>query len=123
VSGRRRPYRTLPPQPGKDIGGQARNAAAGHPRPGPDEVAIVGPDDVTSFAALQDALSKGGSADLSYFVSDLLDLDGLDPTKPKPPNRLMLSGLCASRPPAMGRWRRTMAAVTSRDGNHASMFT
>jgi bifunctional non-homologous end joining protein LigD len=33
---------------------------------------------VTSFAALQDALSKGGSADLVYFVFDLLHLDGLD---------------------------------------------
>ncbi len=42
------------------------------------EVAIVGPDGVTSFAALQDALSKGGSADLVYFVFDLLHLDGLD---------------------------------------------
>ena len=42
------------------------------------EVAIVGPDGVTSFAALQDALSKGGPADLIYFVFDLLHLDGLD---------------------------------------------
>jgi len=42
------------------------------------EVAIVGPDGVTSFAALQDALSKGGPADLVYFVFDLLNLDGLD---------------------------------------------
>ena len=33
----------------------------------PEEVAIVGPDGVTSFAALQDALSKGGSADLVYY--------------------------------------------------------
>jgi hypothetical protein len=68
---------------------------------------------VRSFAALQDAMSKGGSADLVYFVFDLLHLDGLDLTMR--PNRLMLSGFCASRPLAMGHWRRTMA-VTSRDG-------
>ena len=49
--------------------------------------------------ALQDGLSKGGATDLVYFVFDLLHLDGLDLTKP--PNRLTLSGLCASRPPAM----------------------
>jgi bifunctional non-homologous end joining protein LigD len=33
---------------------------------------------VTSFAALQDALSKGRAADLIYFAFDLLHLDGLD---------------------------------------------
>ena len=93
----------LPMEPAADgpIMPQARNAAAGHPRPGPEKVAIDGPDGVTSFAALQDALSKGGSADLVYFVFDLLHLDGLDLTKP--PNRLMLSGLCASRPHGGGR--------------------
>ena len=70
----------LPMEPAADgpIMPQARNAAAGHPRPGPEKVAIVGPDGVTSFAALQDALSKGGSADLVYFAFDLLHLDGLD---------------------------------------------
>ena len=44
------------------------------------EVAVLGPDGVTSFAALQDALSKGHSADLVYFAFDLLHLDGLDLT-------------------------------------------
>jgi bifunctional non-homologous end joining protein LigD len=33
------------------------------------EVAVLGPDGVTNFAALQDALSKGHSADLVYFHS------------------------------------------------------
>jgi bifunctional non-homologous end joining protein LigD len=44
------------------------------------EVAVLGPDGVTSFAALQDALSKDHSADLVYFAFDLLHLDGLDLT-------------------------------------------
>ena len=44
------------------------------------EVAVHGPDGVTSFAALQDALSKGGAADLVYFAFDFLHLDGLDLT-------------------------------------------
>jgi bifunctional non-homologous end joining protein LigD len=44
------------------------------------EIAVLGPDGVTSFAALQDALSKGHSADLVYFAFDLLHLDGLDLT-------------------------------------------
>ena len=44
------------------------------------EVAILGRDGVTSFAALQDALSKGLAADLVYFAFDLLHLDGLDLT-------------------------------------------
>jgi bifunctional non-homologous end joining protein LigD len=42
------------------------------------EVVVLGPDGVTSFAALQDALSKGRSGDLVYFVFDLLHLNGLD---------------------------------------------
>jgi len=42
------------------------------------EVAVLGPDGVTSFAALQDTLSKGHAADLVYFAFDLLHLDGLD---------------------------------------------
>ena len=42
------------------------------------EIAVLGPDGVTSFAALQDALSKGHSGELVYFVFDLLHLDGLD---------------------------------------------
>jgi bifunctional non-homologous end joining protein LigD len=32
------------------------------------EVAVLGPDGVTSFAALQDVLSKGHSGDLVYFT-------------------------------------------------------
>jgi bifunctional non-homologous end joining protein LigD len=44
------------------------------------EVAVLGPDGVTSFAALQDALSKGHAGDLVYFAFDLLHLDGLDLT-------------------------------------------
>ena len=42
------------------------------------EIAVLGPDGVTSFARLQDALSKSRSGDLVYFVFDLLYLDGLD---------------------------------------------
>jgi bifunctional non-homologous end joining protein LigD len=42
------------------------------------EVAVLGPDGVTSFARLQDALSKSRSSNLVYFVFDLLHLDGLD---------------------------------------------
>ena len=79
------------------LGTQARSVLD----PAAASVRIVGPDDVTSFAALRDALSKGGSADLVYFVFDLLHLDRLDLTKP--PNRLTLSGLCASRPHGGGR--------------------
>ena len=37
-----------------------------------------GEDGVTSFAALQDTLSKSRSGDLVYFVFDLLLLDRLD---------------------------------------------
>jgi hypothetical protein len=42
------------------------------------EVAVLGSDGVTSFARLQDALSKNRSGDLVYFVFDLLHLDGCD---------------------------------------------
>ena len=44
------------------------------------EIAVLGPDGVTSFAALQDALSRGQAERLTYHVFDLLHLDGRDLT-------------------------------------------
>jgi bifunctional non-homologous end joining protein LigD len=42
------------------------------------EIAVLGEDGVTSFAALQDALSRGQAQRLTYHVFDLLHLDGRD---------------------------------------------
>ena len=42
------------------------------------EIAVLGADGVSSFAALQDALSRGDSKRFVYFVFDLLFLDGRD---------------------------------------------
>ena len=42
------------------------------------EIAVMGGDGVTSFAALQDALSRGQAEWLTYHVFDLLHLDGRD---------------------------------------------
>jgi bifunctional non-homologous end joining protein LigD len=42
------------------------------------EIAVLGDDGVTSFAALQDALSRRQAERLVYFVFDLLRLDGAD---------------------------------------------
>ena len=44
------------------------------------EIAVLGEDGVTSFAALQDALSRGQAQRLTYHVFDLLHLDGGDLT-------------------------------------------
>ena len=44
------------------------------------EIAVLGEDGVTSFAALQDALSRGQAQRLTYHVFDLLHLDGRDLT-------------------------------------------
>ena len=44
------------------------------------EIAVLGADGVTSFAALQDALSRGQGARLTYHVFDLLHLNGRDLT-------------------------------------------
>ena len=44
------------------------------------EIAVLGEDGVTSFAALQDALSRGQAERLTYHVFDLLHLDGRDLT-------------------------------------------
>jgi len=44
------------------------------------EIAVMGADGVTSFAALQDALSQGQAQRLTYHVFDLLHLDGRDLT-------------------------------------------
>ena len=44
------------------------------------EIAVLGEDGVTSFAALQDALSRGQAERLTYHVFDVLHLDGRDPT-------------------------------------------
>ena len=44
------------------------------------EIAVLGEDGVTSFAALQDALSRGQGERLTYHVFDLLHLDGRDLT-------------------------------------------
>ena len=40
------------------------------------EIAVMGEDGVTSFAALQDALSRGQGGKLTYHIFDLLHLDG-----------------------------------------------
>jgi bifunctional non-homologous end joining protein LigD len=45
------------------------------------EIAVLGEDRVTSFAALQDALSRGQAQRLTYHVFDLLHLDGRDLTR------------------------------------------
>jgi bifunctional non-homologous end joining protein LigD len=42
------------------------------------EIAVLGEDGVTSFAALQDALSRGQAQRLTYHVFDLLHLNGRD---------------------------------------------
>ena len=42
------------------------------------EMVVLGKDGVSSFADLQDALSTGQSGRLSYYVFDLLHLDGHD---------------------------------------------
>jgi bifunctional non-homologous end joining protein LigD len=44
------------------------------------EIAVLGEDGVTSFAALQDALSRGQAQRLTYHVFDLLHLNGRDLT-------------------------------------------
>ena len=44
------------------------------------EIAVMGEDGVTSFAALQDALSRGQAQRLTYYVFDLLHLNGRDLT-------------------------------------------
>jgi bifunctional non-homologous end joining protein LigD len=44
------------------------------------EVAVVGEDGVTSFASLQDALSRSQTTRLTYHLFDILHLDGSDLT-------------------------------------------
>ena len=44
------------------------------------EIAVMGEDGITSFAALQDALSRGQAQRLTYYVFDLLHLNGRDLT-------------------------------------------
>ena len=44
------------------------------------EIAVLGADSVTSFAALQDALKRGQPERLTYHVFDLMHLDGRDLT-------------------------------------------
>jgi bifunctional non-homologous end joining protein LigD len=44
------------------------------------EIAVMDEDGVTSFAALQDALSRGQGERLTYHIFDLLHLDGCDLT-------------------------------------------
>jgi len=46
----------------------------------PLRVAVLGADGVTTFAALQDALSRGQAERLTYHIFDLLHLDGCDLT-------------------------------------------
>src|SRR6266481_4183442 len=45
------------------------------------EIVVVRPDGVSSFADLQEALSKGQARRLSYYVFDLLHVDGRDLTR------------------------------------------
>jgi bifunctional non-homologous end joining protein LigD len=63
------------------------------------EIAVLGPDGVTSFAALQDALSRGQAERLTYHVFDLLHLDGRDLTGlPLIERKALLAPLLAGLP-------------------------
>jgi DNA polymerase LigD, ligase domain len=63
------------------------------------EIAVLGDDGVTSFAALQDALSRGQGERLTYHVFDLLYLDGRDLTGlPLVERKAMLARLLAHLP-------------------------
>ena len=65
------------------------------------EIAVLGDDGVTSFAALQDALSRGQGARLTYHVFDLLHLDGRDLTAlPLIERKALLAPLIARLPTA-----------------------
>ena len=83
------------------------------------EIAVLGPDGVTSFAALQDALSKGRSGELVYFVFDLLHLDGLD-LSPLPllERKAAVQKLLNRRRGGAGR---SASAITSRGRGRPSM--
>jgi bifunctional non-homologous end joining protein LigD len=63
------------------------------------EVAVVGEDGVTSFAALQDALSRGQATRLTYHLFDILHLDGSDLTGlPLSERKQILSQLLGPQP-------------------------
>ena len=63
------------------------------------EITVVGEDGVTSFAALQDALSRGQAQRLIYYVFDLLHLDGRDLTgQPLIERKALLAPLIARLP-------------------------
>jgi bifunctional non-homologous end joining protein LigD len=63
------------------------------------EIAVLGADGVTSFAALQDALSRGQAQRLTYHVFDLLHLDGRDLTSlPLIERKALLAPLLARLP-------------------------
>lgn len=65
------------------------------------EVVVLQPGGTTSFSALQDALSEGRSEALSYFVFDLLHLDGWDlRAAPLEERKAALAALLASLGPA-----------------------
>jgi bifunctional non-homologous end joining protein LigD len=63
------------------------------------EIAVLGDDGVTSFAALQDALSRSEAAHLTYHVFDLLHLDYRDLTRlPLVERKQALASLLARLP-------------------------
>jgi len=63
------------------------------------EIAVLGEDGMTSFAALQDALSRGQAQRLTYHVFDLLHLDGRDLTGlPLVERKALLQPLLAGLP-------------------------
>jgi bifunctional non-homologous end joining protein LigD len=63
------------------------------------EIVAVRPDGVSSFADLQEALSTGQAGRLSYYVFDLLHLDGHDLTRlPLIQRKRALQGLLANMP-------------------------
>jgi bifunctional non-homologous end joining protein LigD len=63
------------------------------------EIAVMGEDGLTSFAALQDALSRGQPQRLTYHVFDLLHLDGSDLTSlPLIERKALLAPLIARLP-------------------------
>jgi bifunctional non-homologous end joining protein LigD len=65
-------------------------------------IAVLGEDGVTSFAALQDALSRGQAERLTYHVFDLLHLDGRDLTGLPVVERKQLLAPLIQRLPAGG---------------------
>src|SRR6185503_7268386 len=69
------------------------------------EVAMLLPDGTTSFNALQNAAAPPSGARLTYFLFDLLHLDGYDLTRvPLETRKEALQRLLSPAPPALLRF-------------------